>query len=264
MNITFIIGMIFAFGALLFGIIDVGGAESIPMFVSLASFLIVMVGTIAAVVASYPVKVLKDFPKYVKIAVFPPKNDPLNYIKQIEEFATTARSKGLLALEDGASKCEDPFLKQAIMLIVDANDPDKVRTMLEDSIDFTTERHSVAWTFCEKMMGLAPAFGMMGTVISLVIMLNSLGEDTSQLGPLMAVAMITTLYGSLFANILFGPLRSVLKNVHDKEALCMQLVVEGVMAIAAGSNPRLIKEKLEFMLAKSDIKQNEAKKQGLN
>jgi chemotaxis protein MotA len=253
MNITFIIGIVAAFGALLYAIIDVGGAVAIPMFFSLASFLIVMVGTIAAVVASYPVKVLKDFPKFVKIAVFPPKFKPTDYIDQMEAFATTARSKGLLALEDGANKCEDPFLKQALMLIVDANDPDKVRSMLEDSIDFTTERHGVAWTFCERMMSLAPAFGMMGTVISLVVMLNSLGEDTSQLGPLMAVAMITTLYGSLFANILFGPLRSALKNAHDKEVLCMQLVVEGVMSIAAGSNPRLIKEKLEFMLAKSDI-----------
>ncbi|MCL2633517.1 MAG: MotA/TolQ/ExbB proton channel family protein [Oscillospiraceae bacterium] len=257
MNITLIIGVVLAFAALLYAIIDVGGAVAIPMFFSFGSFLIVMVGTIATVVASYPVKVLKDFPKYLKIAFLPPKNNPVDYIKQVEDFATTARSKGLLALEDGASKCEDPFLKQAIMLIVDANDPDKVRSMLEDAIDFTTERHSIAWTFCEKMMSLAPAFGMMGTVISLVIMLNSLGEDTSQLGPLMAIAMITTLYGSLFANILFGPLRSALKNAHDKEILCMQLVVEGVMSIAAGSNPRLIKEKLEFMLAKSDVKNNE-------
>jgi len=91
-------------------------------------------------------------------------------------------------------------------------------------------------------------------------MLNSLGEDTSQLGPLMAVAMITTLYGSLFANILFGPLRSALKNAHDKEILCKQLVVEGVMSIAAGSNPRLIKEKLEFMLSKAEVAAKTEKK----
>jgi chemotaxis protein MotA len=260
MNITLILGVVAAFGALLYAIIDVGGMEGIPMFFNLAAFLIVMIGTIAAVVASYPVKVLKEFPKYLKIALFPPKHNPKEYIEQIEQFATTARSKGLLAIEDGANKCEDPFLKQALMLIVDATDPDKARAMLEDSIEFTTERHSVAWTFCERMMGLAPAFGMMGTVISLVIMLNSLGEDTSQLGPLMAVAMITTLYGSLFANILFGPLRSALKNTHDKEVLCMQLVVEGVMSIAAGSNPRLIKEKLEFMLSKSEVLEKKAGK----
>jgi chemotaxis protein MotA len=260
MNITLLIGVIVAFAALFYGIVEVGGIESAPFFLNFPSFLIVMVGTMAAVVASYPVKVLKEFPKYVKIAFFPPKHNPKEYIEQIEQFATTARSKGLLAIEDGANKCEDPFLKQALMLIVDATDPDKARAMLEDSIEFTTERHSVAWTFCEKMMGLAPAFGMMGTVISLVIMLRSLGEDTSQLGPLMAVAMITTLYGSLFANILFGPLRSALKNTHDKEVLCMQLVVEGVMSIAAGSNPRLIKEKLEFMLSKSEVMEKKAGK----
>jgi len=253
MNITFIIGSVIAWGMILFGIIDGGGVSSIGLFINPAGAAIVMGGTFATLVASYPTSTLKQLPKYFKIALFPPKYNPKEYIDQIEGFATTARSKGLLALEDGANKCEDPFLKQALMLIVDANDPDKVRAMLEDSIDFTTERHGVAWGLCERGSALAPAFGMCGTVIGLIIMLMSLADDPDMLGELMAIALITTLYGSLVANILFGPLRSALKNAHDNEILCMQLVVEGVMSIASGSNPRLIKEKLEFMLAKSDV-----------
>jgi len=257
MNITFIIGSIFAWGMIIFAIIVAGDAPSLgnlEHFVNPPGVAIVVGGTVATLVASFPMSTLKMLPKYIKIAILPPKYNPREYIDQIEVFATTARSKGLLALEDGANKCEDPFLKQALMLIVDANDPDKVRAMLEDSIEFTTERHGVAWSLCEKGAALSPAFGMMGTVIGLVIMLQALADGNADLGPLMAVALITTLYGSLVANIVFAPLRSALKNSHDKEVFCMQLVVEGVMSIASGSNPRLIKEKLEFMLAKSDVK----------
>jgi chemotaxis protein MotA len=259
MNITFIIGSVIAWGMIIFGIIEGATGAGIPVLTGLEYFgnpagvAIVMGGTFAALVASYPMSTLKMIPKYIKIAIFPPKYNPKEYIDQIEVFATTARSKGLLALEDGANKCEDPFMKQALMLIVDANDPDKVRAMLEDSIEFTTERHGVGWALCEKGMALAPAFGMCGTVIGLIIMLQSLADNPDALGGLMAVALITTLYGSVVANILFAPLRSSLKNAHDNEVLCMQLIVEGVMSIAAGSNPRLIKEKLEFMLSKSDI-----------
>lgn len=254
MNITFIIGSVIAWGMVIFGIIQNGGIESAGIFVNIPSMAIVIGGTFGTLAASVPASTLKIVPKLIKIAFFPPKHNPTEYIAQIEMFAQTARSKGLLALEDPANKCEDVFLKQAIMLVVDANDPDKVRAMLEDSIEFTNERHSVGLSLCEKGMALSPAFGMIGTLVGLIIMLRSLGEDPDNLGPAMAVALVTTFYGSLLANILFMPLRSALKNAHDKEVLCMQLVVEGVMSIAAGSNPRLIREKLEFMLAKSEIK----------
>jgi len=234
--------------------LDFGPLQSIDMFWNPPGVMIVIGGTLAALVASFPISTLKQLPKWVKITLLPPKFNPVEYIAQIDGFAVTARSKGLLALEDGAASCEDPFLKQAVMLIVDANDPDKVRGMLEDSIEFINERHSTAWSFFDKGMALAPAFGMMGTVIGLVVMLAALQDQPDQLGSLMAIALITTFYGSLMANVVFAPVRSALKIAHDKEILCMRLVVEGVMSIAAGSNPRLIKEKLEFMLAKSEIK----------
>ena len=257
MNITFIIGSLVAWAMVIFGIFTSGGEggfANLGIFMDAASALIVIGGTFAVLAASFPVEVLKTIPQLIKIALFPPKYKPKEYIEQIEAFAVTARSKGLLAIEDGANKCEDPFLKQALMLIVDATDPDKARSMLEDSIDFTTERHSVGFAVCEKGMALGPAFGMIGTLIGLVLMLVSL--EGGDLGQMMAVALITTFYGSLLANVLFLPWGSALKNAHNKEILCMQLVVEGVMSIAAGSNPRLIREKLEFMLAKSDISKN--------
>jgi chemotaxis protein MotA len=249
-----------AWGLLIFAMIqggselDFGAAESVLMFVNVPGIAIVFGGTFGTVIASYPISTLKQVPKFIKFTLFPPKFDPVSYINQIDGFAVTARSKGLLALEDGAASCSDPFLKQAIMLIVDANDPDKVRAMLEDSIEFTTDRHSVAWALLDKAMALAPAYGMCGTVIGLIVMLAALGDNPDSLGALMSVALITTLYGALVANTIFSPVRNSLKLSHDKEVFCMQLVVEGVMSIAAGSNPRLIKEKLEFMLAKSEVK----------
>jgi len=248
-NITIIVGWVIAWGMVVYGILS--GTSNFMIFVNPPSIAITIGGTIGVLVASFPLTTLVNIPKVIKIAIIPPRFNPDDYISQITDFATTARSKGLLALEDGANKCEDPFLRQAIMLIVDANDPDKVRSMLEDAMDFSSERHSQGKAFFEKGMALGPAFGMIGTLVGLVIMLNSMGSDTGNLGPSMAVALITTFYGSLLANVVFAPIANSLKMTHDKEQLCMQLIIEGVMSIAAGSNPRLIKEKLEFMLPKN-------------
>ena len=265
MNITLLIGSIIAWGMVIFGIIDgsvnsgLSVGDGVMLFVNPAGAAIVMGGTFGCIIASFPLSAVKAFPKFMKLAFMPPKFSPGDYIDQVESFAQTARSKGLLALEEPAGKCEDVFLKQAVMLVVDGGDPDKVRAMLEDSIEFTTERHGVAWAMCERGMALAPSFGMIGTVIGLIIMLVSLSSNPDALGGLMAIAMVTTFYGCIVANIMFAPMRSALKNSHDKEVLCMQLVVEGVMSIAAGSNPRLIREKLEFMLAKSDVKGKDKK-----
>ena len=145
------------------------------------------------------------------------------------------------------------------MLIVDANDPDKVRGMLDDAIDFMCERHEQGRAFYEKGVSIFPAFGMLGTLVGLVNMLKSMGADSSSLGDSMAVALITTFYGSLFSNVIFAPIASALKNSHEQELLCMQIIEEGVLAIAAGSNPRLIQEKLEFMLPQNSKKKEEAK-----
>ena len=246
MNITLIIGTVLSIGLVLFGIFNGG---EIGMFIDPPSLAITVGGTFGVLIAISPLSMLKKLPKLIKIILFPPKYDPQKYIADIVEYAKIARSKGLLALEDSANKCEDPFMKQSLMLIVDANDSSKVRQMLEDSLTFMEERHEEGMNFFSKGGSLGPAFGMLGTLVGLVIMLNDL--EGGDLGPAMATALITTFYGSFLANIVFAPMESSLKNAHADEMLCMQIVVEGVMSIAAGSNPRLIQEKLEFMLPKS-------------
>ncbi len=188
------------------------------------------------------------------MAVKPKKYDPSKYIAEIVEYAQVARSRGLLALEESANQCQDPFMKSSLMMIVDANDPEKVRGMLDDTIMFMCERHDQGRAFFEKGVSIFPAFGMLGTLVGLINMLKGLNletGDTSELTGGMAVALITTFYGSLFANVVFAPVAMALQNVHNDELLCMQIIEEGVLAIAGGSNPRYIQEKLEFMLPKS-------------
>lgn len=253
MNITLIIGWVVSLGLVSYGILNGG---SFDMFFEISSLAITLGGTLGVLIAMSPLSLLKTIPKLFKIAILPPKYDPQKYITEIVEYAKIARSKGLLALEDSANKCDDPFMKQSLMLIVDANDSSKVREMLESSLDFMEQRHAAGREFFAKGVSMCPAFGMLGTLVGLVIMLNNM--SSGDLGSAMAVALITTFYGSLFANVIFAPLETALKNAHDGEMLCMQIVIEGVMAIASGSNPRLIQEKLEFMLPKSQKSSNKA------
>jgi len=251
LNLTIIIGWVICIALVVFGIFQGG---EIGMFLDVPSAAITFGGTIGALIATTSLMHLKKVGKLFKICIFPPKFDPRQYIKEIVEYATIARSKGLLALEESANNAKDPFMKQALMLIVDANDPDKVREMLDSAVDHTAERHSTGSSFFARGVSLAPAFGMLGTLVGLVIMLNTMQESPETLGTSMAVAIITTFYGSLAANVIFAPLEEALKSAHADEELCMNIVIEGVMSIAAGSNPKLIQEKLEFMLPRTGKK----------
>lgn len=256
MNISLIIGWVVAFGMVVFGIIfnkDTGiDFGAFVNFVDIPSLAITVGGTIGCLFASFPMSYLAKLPKTLKLAILPKKYDPNKYIADIVEYAQVARTRGLLALEESANQCTDPFMKSSLMLIVDANDPEKVRGMLDDTIMFMCERHENGRAFYEKGVGIFPAFGMLGTLIGLINMLANVDlSNPAALTVGMATALITTFYGSLFANVIFAPIGMALKNSHEDELLCMQIIEEGVLAIAGGSNPRYIQEKLEFMLPKS-------------
>lgn len=257
MNITILIGWAVCIGLILFGIMN-GGA--IGDFIDPASVFITFGGTFGVLIAMFPMSTLAKLPKLFKIILMPPKFNPQKYIGELVEYAKIARSQGLLALEESANKAADPFMKKSLMLIVDANEPEKVREMLEEAIAFTDDRHAANRVFFEKGGSMGPAFGMIGTLVGLVNMLNSMDANPDSLGKSMATALITTFYGSLLANVLFAPMENALKVANDDEILCMQIICEGVLAIAAGSNPALIQEKLEFMLPKTIKKEEKAAK----
>jgi chemotaxis protein MotA len=194
---------------------------------------------------------LKSIPKHFQIMLNTKKYDPNVYIDQLVELAQIARKNGLLALEEKANEQTDPFFKQAIMLIVDANDPDKVKSILDNDIECMSARHSDAAGLYEKASSVAPAFGMVGTLVGLINMLKSMNveEGAGDLGSSMSTALVTTLYGCVLAHMIFGPIASNLRTRDNEEVLCKQIIVEGIMSIQSGENPKFLRERLVTFMA---------------
>ena len=262
MNITYIIGLVAAIVVFFLGCImgiNIGpnapeGAELITIqvknlwnFFDAASIFIVIGCTFAIVVASFPPSTLGSIPKHFGVILNTGKFDPMKYIEQLVDLAQTARKNGLLALEGKANEQSDPFFKQAIMLIVDANDPDKVRAILENDIECMSARHEDSAALYDKASAVAPAFGMVGTLVGLINMLANMNMSeggSSTIGQDMGTALITTLYGCILAHMIFGPIANNLRIRDGEEVLCKQIIVEGIMSIQSGENPKALREKL--------------------
>lgn len=261
MNLTYIIGVVVAFAVMLVGMvtsITMDGGMSVTVsfqnlwnFLDPASILITIGCTIACVVASFPGKTLKNVPKHFGIMLNTKRFDPMYYIDELVELAQTARKNGLLSLEERANEQKDPFFKQAIMLIVDANDPDRVRGILENDIECMSARHDGAASMYEKASSMAPAFGMIGTLVGLINMLKgmSLDSGSSNIGSDMGTALITTLYGCVLAHMIFNPIAVNLRTRDEEEVLCKMIIVEGIMSIQSGENPKFLREKLLTYMA---------------
>ena len=254
MNLTYIIGLVVSIVFMLFGMMTrtENGAivfvpDQIMNFYDFSSVLIVLGCTLAVIVASFPVKMLKEIPKHFKIMFNTKRFDPVYYIDQLAELAQIARKNGLLSLEEKANEQEDPFFRQAIMLIVDANDPDKVRGILENDIECMSSRHEDVAAMYERGSSVAPAFGMLGTLVGLINMLRNMnleGGGASSLGADMGTALMTTLYGVILAHMIFNPIANNLRSRDAEEVLCKMIIVEGIMSIQSGENPKFLREKL--------------------
>lgn len=254
MNLTYIIGLVVAIVFMLFGMMTktenmaiVFTPDQIGNFYDFSSILIVVGCTIAVVVASFPSKMLREVPKHFKIMFNTKRFNPMYYIDQLVELAQIARKNGLLSLEEKANEQEDPFFRQAIMLIVDANDPDKVRGILENDIECMSARHDDVASMYDRASSVAPAFGMLGTLVGLINMLRNMNmEDggASSIGADMGTALITTLYGVVLAHMIFTPIASNLRTRDEEEVLCKMIIVEGIMSIQSGENPKFLREKL--------------------
>jgi chemotaxis protein MotA len=227
-------------------------------FVDFASVLIVIGGTIAATLIFYPLSRVLEIMKVVKNAFLGKDTDPAEVINTMVRFAERARREGLLALEDAAAELPDPFLRKGMQLVVDATDPDLVKGILETELAFLEERHKQGAGIFEAMALLAPAFGMIGTLIGLIGMLKTL-DDPSTIGPNMAVALLTTFYGALLANFIFLPIAGKLKVRSAEEVLMKEVIIEGILSIQSGDPPRLVEDKLKAFLApKMRVKEKKA------
>lgn len=255
MNITYVIGLVLCIVVIVLGM--AGGFPpydftQLGNFVDGASVMIVIGCSIAIVIACFPASMLASIPKHFAVMFNVKKNNPAYYIDQLVELAQAARKDGLLALEGLAAEQKDPFFKQAIMLIVDANDPDRVRSILENDIECMSARHEAAAALYEKGSSVAPAFGMIGTLVGLINMLQNMDMSSggsSSIGKDMGVALITTLYGCILAHMIFGPIANNLRARDEEEVLCKMIIVEGITCIQAGENPKLLREKLNTFIA---------------
>lgn len=245
MDLATIIGFLVGTAFVVWGISLSG---SLMNFYDFSSIIIVLGGATAATFISYPLKKVIGSLKVVKHAFTVQPLNPSGVISQLIELSNLARREGLLALEEAGERIEDEFLKKGIMLIVDGTDPELVRNILETELAFLEERHREGQSVFESMGSYSPAFGMIGTLIGLINMLKDL-DDPSTVGPSMSLALVTTFYGSLLANLVFIPIANKLKGRSSEEILVKELMVEGLLSIQAGENPRIIEEKLKTFLS---------------
>ena len=247
MDITSILGLVLGAVLIVFGI----GVGSLGNFWDPKSILIVFGGSLAAVIASYPLSSLKSLARHTGMLLSGKKYDPAVVIDQLVDMAQIARKNGLLALEEKANALEDPFFKQAVMLVVDAMEAEKVREMLEGSVENMAARHEECAGIWMKAGAYAPAFGMIGTLIGLVNMLKNMNMDaggSSTIGQDMSVALITTFYGCILANLIYQPIGKKLSVRNEEEILYKQIIIEGVLGIQTGDNPKNLKERLVSFL----------------
>ncbi|MBQ9123093.1 MAG: MotA/TolQ/ExbB proton channel family protein [Lachnospiraceae bacterium] len=251
MDIASLLGFILCFVMLIFGIVSNGGFEGIPSYLDAPSALITFGGSISAVLMQYNlngfIEGMKSFTLIFKMPTF----DTAGIIQKIIDLSNVARKEGLLSLEEAAAELDEPFLKKGILLVVDGTDPELVRAIMETELVSIEDRHKAKIGFWEALGSMGPAWGMIGTLVGLVDMLNNM-EDASAIGPAMAVALITTLYGSLLANWICIPTAAKLKANNSAEIVIKEIMIEGLLSIQAGENPRVIEEKLKSFLAPKD------------
>jgi chemotaxis protein MotA len=223
----------------------------IGAYVDIPSALIVIGGSIGALLISFRLETMKQFTKIFMIAIKPPQEDKVELIKKLVEFATSARRDGILSLEAAANQEENEFLKKGLSMAVDGNEPEAIRELLEIEMDQTSSRHKVHASVFDQWAGLAGAMGMIGTLIGLVAMLLNMA-DPSAIGPSMAVALLTTMYGAMIGNIFGTPIANILNIRNDDETLVKEMILEGIMSIQAGDNPRTLEGKLLSFLPPSE------------
>ncbi len=248
MDIASLIGFIMGVGMFVFGVISGDSVAALANFFHVPSLIITIGGSLAGVLASHKLEdAIKGFKGFTRIFK-ESKIDVSEVIKNIIDLSNIARKEGLLALEEAANGIEDEFLKKGVMLVVDGTDPELVRGILETDLTCIETRHKKVIGFWQKWAELGPAWGMIGTLIGLINMLQKM-SDPSTVGPSMATALITTLYGSLLANWLCTPVANKLSVNNDMEIMVKEVTVEGLLSIQAGENPRVIEEKLKSFLS---------------
>lgn len=245
MDIATLIGTVMGFGLIVAAMV-MGG--NIGGFIDIPSMLIVVGGTIAATLIMFPLKVVLGTAKIGLKTIMAKVPSPVDTIDEIVKLADLGRREGLLALEK--AQVDDAFLQKGLRMVADGSTPQMVRAVLDTEIDALKKRHLRGQGVFKAMGAASPAFGMIGTLVGLVQMLQNM-SDPASIGPSMAVALLTTMYGAILANVLFLPMSKKLEERSNEETQFMEIAMEGVMAIQNGENPRIVKDRLMVFIPPS-------------
>ncbi len=254
MDIATILGLVICFVLCIFGIVySKTGINfgAVINFLDVPSALITFGGAFMCILASYSIPEYVAGFKSILLTFKASDQDVPTVIKKIIDLSNVARKEGLLSLEEAAGELDDAFMKKGILLIVDGTDPELVRAIMETEMISIDGRHRGKIGFWENLGAMGPAWGMIGTLIGLVNMLQNM-SDPSSIGPSMAVALLTTLYGSMLANWICAPVAAKLKLRNESEIQTKEIMIEGLLSIQAGENPRVIEEKLKSFLNPKD------------
>ncbi len=245
MDVGTVVGVVLALG-LIAGAMGSG----IMSFIDVPSIMIVVGGTFSVVLVHFPLDQVLNIGNVVKNAVFTTPQSPLDTVTTLVSFSEKARREGILSLESSMDEVQDDFIRVGLRLAVDGVEPELIKDILHTELAFIEDRHKAGQKIFEYAGSAAPAFGMIGTLVGLVLMLQKL-DDPSAIGPAMAVALLTTMYGAIMANTTFIPLAGKLKARTAEEILIKEVAIEGVMSIQSGDNPRILEQKLLAFLPPS-------------
>lgn len=245
MDIASLVGFLTAIGLIL-GSILMGNAP-FTAFIDIPSILVVLGGATGAGLMCFPMKTILGTPVVMKKVFLNKSENFQGLIEQIISLAETARRDGLLALENRLDEVDNGFIRLGVQMAVDGTRPDVIEDIMRTEIDAIATRHRDGKSVLDQMGRFAPAYGMIGTLMGLIMMLSDM-SDASSIGSGMAVALITTLYGAIAANVMFSPFAEKLGFLNKQELISLEIIVRGIMAIQSGENPRVIEQKLNTFL----------------
>jgi chemotaxis protein MotA len=237
--------------ALLLLAIAIAPGSTFGAFIDYPSAAVVIGGAIAAACIAFPLRPILTFPKVVRKVFLPKQQDLAPLISQLVEYSEVARRDGILALESKSEDIEDPFILLGIQMAVDGTDAETIETIMRSEIDAVADRHKTGKSLLDTLGRYAPAFGMIGTLMGLIIMLGNM-DNPDAIGPGMAVALITTLYGAIVSNLFCLPFADKLGFYAKREIEVREIVLMGILSIQEGDNPRLLEQKLNIFLPIAD------------
>ena len=248
MDLATVIGLILAIGLVL-GAIVLGGGGLMP-FIDAPSMMIVIGGSFAATLINFPLKTVIGVINVVKNCFFLKLPTPLEVIERFKALTQVARKDGIVALEGQLEEIDDPFMKRGLEMVIGGSTKEEIQNVMEIEVAYIEERHKVGKKVVDSVAAAAPAFGMIGTLIGLIQMLRTL-DDPSKIGGGMSVALLTTLYGAMTANMFCIPLAGKLENRNTVETMVRELMVLGLVLLSEGQSPRVMEEHLSAFLSPS-------------